>query len=394
MRKKGQSLPISIPKILLSFTLGVGAAVLFFLFFTSPSESELVEEKSILTEVVLSAIAQIQDRWSGGDLEGKWGTKEWTCRHLPPSENVAPAFLKCRPAYLECFARGEAGISPVFKISYEKKEYELRLKALSDGRFSKWLSKKDLLDQNLPDSGLLIHLEVKGHGVWPVILEDVCRDQYLSQRIYSYGARREREENHFEMMWDNFGRNIFVDKFLVSQSDWYDWTKSEFPVDPALPIQNVSVEEQENYCASRGARRLDALIWDAATMTPLDLKRDRPQFITKPWLPWTRDRKGTFFEKALLNPDWKPELSDCQKAYVKECAIFPYRAHETDNTSWTGVNHVLGGVAEQMRNSVEEELVFRASSRFESARSSLHQLGKRIKESKDFGFRCYKEIYP
>lgn len=394
MRKKGQSLPISIPKILLSFTLGVGAAVLFLLSYKSTKEKPQIEEINILTEVVLSAIPMIQERWTGGDIEGKWGSKDWTCRNLNHSESVAPAFLKCRPAYLECFARGQAGVSPVFKVIHEKNEYSVQLKALSDGRFGKWMTKKDLSDENLPASGLLIHLEVQGLGVWPVILEDVCRDQYLPQRFYSYGGRSERGENQFEMLWDNFGRTLFVDKFPVSKSDWYDWNQGEYPLDSALPVLNISVEEQENYCASRGARRLDVLIWDAATMTPPDLKRDRPQFITKPLLPWTRDRKGTFFEKALINPDWRPELSDCRKAYVKECATFPYRLHETDNTSWTGVSHVLGGVAEQMRNSVEPEFLFKSSTRFESARSPLHKLGKRIKDSKDFSFRCYKEIYP
>lgn len=394
MRKKGQSLPISIPKILLSFAIGVGAAVLFLVSkkISSPYSQNLSEPS--LTEVVLSAIPQIQERWSEGDMESHFATAKWACRSLAANEHISRGFLKCQPAYLECFARGEAGLDPTFKVTLQKKEYAVKLRELSPGRYGQWLSKSDLLDENLPVSGLLVQLEVKDLGVWPVILEDTCRDQFLPQRFYSYGARPEKGENPLEMMWDNFGRNIFVDKYLVSRMDWALWKKMPAPNDPSLPITGVTINEQEAYCASRGGLRLDALLWDAATMSPVDLKRDRPQFITKPWLPWSRDRRETFFDLALKDPDWRPTLSDCKKAYVKECQGFPYAPYEMDNISWMGVSHVLGGTPEIMRNSVEGELVYKASSKLESVRSLAHQLGVRRAQGAESAFRCYREIFP
>ncbi len=351
------------------------------------------ESDPSLTEVVLSAIPQVQERWSEGDMESNWGSAKWTCRSLNKSEHISNGFFKCQPAYLDCFARGEVGVDPHFKVNLGKKEYQVKLRELSPGSFGKWLTKSDLLDENLPVSGLLVHLEVKDLGVWPVILEDICRDQYLPQRFYSYGSRPEKGEIPLEMMWDNFGRFIFIDKYLVSRMDWALWKKNPIPQDPALPIVGISVIEQEAYCASRDARRLDALFWDAATMTPPDLKRDKPQFITKPWLPWSRDRRETFFELALKDPNWRATLNDCKKAYVKECQGFPYLPFEMDNISWMGVNHVVGGTPEVMRNSIEGELVYKASSKFESARSSAHQLGVRKAEGMDSGFRCYREIF-
>ena len=346
-----------------------------------------------LTEVVLSAIPQIQERWSEGDLESHYATAKWTCRSLPASDHITSGFLKCQPAYLDCFARGEAGVDPSFKVTLQKKEYLVKLKEFSSGNYGKWLTKTDLLDENLPVSGLLVQLEVKDLGVWPVILEDTCRDKYLPQRFYSYGPRAEKGEHPIEMVWDNIGRSIFVDKYLVSQMDWALWKKSSPPAEPALPVTTATLAEQEAYCASRDARRLDAILWDAATMTPPDLKRDRPQFITKPWLPWARDRRETFFDLALKDPDWRATLSDCKKAYVKECQGFPYAPYEMDNISWMGVNHVLGGTPEVMRNSVEGDLIFKGSSKFESARSPAHQLGVRKAEGAAAGFRCYREIF-
>ncbi len=357
------------------------------------SQNPQSEAPLSLTEVVLSAIPQIQERWSEGDIEGHWNTDKWKCRTLPQSENISPGFLKCQPAYLDCFARGEAGVEPYFKITQENKIINVQFKLLSNGSFGKWISKAEMREENFPVSGLLVHLEVEGQGIWPVILEDTCRDQFLPQRFYSYGARAEKGENHLEMMWDNFGRFIFVDKYLVSRMDWSLWKNTSMPQDPALPVTGIEISEQEAYCSSRDARRLDAIIWDAATMTPPDLKRDRPQFIAKPWLPWSRDRRDTFFETALNDPEWRPTMSDCKKAYVKECTSFSYRPYDMDNISWMGVNHVLGGTPEMMRNSVEPALIYKSSSKFESARSPAHQLGIRTEKTNESGFRCYREIF-
>lgn len=393
MTNKGQSLPISIPKIFLYLLIGIGIAILFLLFLKyRPVESLNSDQAHQLREVVLSAIPKISERWVEGDLEKKFNAKMWSCPELAFDEAIHPSFLKCRQEYFECWAQGKAQVDSYVQVKLGKSNFKVKLKPHSNGLMTQYISRHTFSEAGFPDKGILINLEVENLGVWPVILEDTCRDTYLLERVYSYGPRPKRNESSKEMMWDNFGRSIFVDKFLVSQSDVAHW-RGSVAKDPVQPALNLSDVEQEEYCESIGARKLEAKIWDAATMTPSDLSRPMPEFVVKPWLPWTRDRRGTFFEKAALDEDWKPSLHDCKRAFVKECTSV-YRPHESDNVSWTGVYHVLGGESERFRNPIEPELVQRESSKRLFARSSGHKLGSRIKKASASGFRCYREVYP
>lgn len=401
MTNKGPSLPISIPKILASLALGIAVAILFlWILLASTRDDEVSETEDVLTEVVLSSLPEIRERWEQGDREGAFTKDRWACEDLPFSPNVAPAFLRCQPRYLECWARGKAGASESLSVKLGQKTYKVRLAPAfpeqswlgSGKRHGHWIT---FSDTGLT-TGLLVDIVVEGVGHWPVLLEDTCRDSYLPERVYSYGARPERGTRPTEMLWDNVGRRIFVDKFLVSRADVGLWKKEKVALtELALPALDLTSEQQEAYCAWRGARRLEAHLWDAATMTPPDPNRPFPEFIVKPWLPWTRDRRGTFFEEALKNTEWKPTRLDCARAFVKECeGVADYMPHHADNVSWMGVYHVLGGEAERFRNPVEPKLVARASNRRRSARSEKHQLGVREKTSERLGFRCYREVFP
>jgi len=360
----------------------------------TPASRESSEDR--MTEVVLSAMPALVERWKEGDREGKFQKTSWSCGHLPYSEHVAPAFLRCQPRYLECWARGEAGVAPFLRVKLGGQTFEVRLRKSFPTGHVQWLTRAEVGRADFPIAGALVDVEVKGLGHWPVVLEDTCRDTFLPQRVYSYGPRPERHEKLVELMWDNIGRLIYLDKFLVSRADVELWDKK--PVKNlatlALPATHLSVKEQESYCASRGARRLEAHLWDAATMTPSDLRRTTPEFIVKPWLPWTRDRRGTFFEEALTDENWVPTRHDCSVAYVAECEKrFPYQPHHTDNVAWSGMFHVMGGESERLRNPIEPEKTGRLSSRRLPAASNDHQLGRRG-EVGSAGFRCYREVFP
>jgi hypothetical protein len=354
-------------------------------------------QEELTTQLIQSAMPELLRRWQEGDREGHYFKKSWNCADIPASPHISAEFFQCQPRYLECFAKGEAGVSPFLTVSLGEKTYRIKLKRSQPGnKFSQWITRSEWGQPDLPLAGLLIELEVEGLGSWPVILEDTCRDSYLPERIYSYGARAEKDSRPLELEWDNFGRTIFIDKYLVSHADYELFSK--IPADLkklALPVTGLTAMEQEAYCASRGARRLEAHLWDAATMTPVDQSRPAPQFIVKPWLPWTRDRKGTFVEEALLNPDWKPKRSDCRRAFVHECkGKFLYRPYDSDNVSWMGIFHVLGGEPEMFRNTFEPSLVLKLSSRDLPAMAREHQLGMRGKLESRAGFRCYREVYP
>jgi hypothetical protein len=372
-------------------------ALVFFLPWKmgfKPASHE--SSKDRMTEVVLSAMPALVERWQEGDREGKFQKTSWSCGHLPYSDHVAPAFLRCQPRYLECWARGEAGVPPFLSVKVGSENFEVRLRKSFPSGYAQWLTRAEVGRADFPLAGVLVDIEVKGLGHWPVVLEDTCRDTFLPERVYSYGARPERHEQSLEMMWDNIGRWIYVDKFLVSRADVELWDKKVVKdlSTIALPATHLTEEEQENYCASRGARRMEAHLWDAATMTPTDLQRATPEFIVKPWLPWTRDRRGTFFEKALQDENWQPLASDCATAYVAECEKrFPYQPHHTDNVAWSGIFHVMGGESEFFRNPIEPNKTARLSSRRLPATSEDHQLGRRG-TTQTAGFRCYREVFP
>jgi len=199
-------------------------------------------------------------------------------------------------------------------------------------------------------------------------------------------------------LWDNVGRKLYLDRHLVTRDDVALWKQEE--ADPAsrhLPETELSAEERVAYCAHRGARLLEAKLFDAATMTPADLQRPFPTFIVRPWLPWSRDRRGSFFEEAARDRDWRPSAEDCARAYVKDCqGAFPYRPQDSNNVSWAGVFHVLGGVSESFRNPIDPTLTTRASRVAYFAHDERHQLGAReeVRESDRLGFRCYREVFP
>lgn len=407
MASKDHSLPPSITKIIALFALGVVLAILtLWLWRTKPFLSD--EPEQSFTEVVLSGLPKLIERWQLGDQEGLFGGEKWKCSELPASPHVAQAYLSCNPHYLECWARGEAGIPAEIPVVLGDKTFHLRLSnSFPNSRHGKWVTRAELNVPHVPLSGLLVEVEVKempGKS-WPMILDDSCRGSALPQRRYSYGPRPEKRERPHEMDWDTDGRNIIIDKFLVSRSDvntWWQATAKPAPLPEtnaklwALPAIGLTETERSEFCAWHGKKVMEAHLWDAATMNPPNIDRPFPEFVVKSWLPWTRDRRGTFFEEAALNPDWEPRAIDCALAYVKECqGKFPYLPHETDNVSWMGIYQVLGGTPEYLRNPVEPELELKASSQFLSAADPLHQLGRRIPAADTaMGFRCYREDYP
>lgn len=397
------------------FVLGIFLAILSFIWWTrvEPVGGGRAEEQEQFTEVVLSGLPKLLERWQQGDLEETYATKYWACDELPFSTTVAPAYLQCNPHYLECWARGKSGVPAVIPVELDGKTYNVKLRATYPeiGEYSKgkrhgsWVTRGGLDNPIAPWSGLLVELEVEGvKGFWSMILEDTCRMQDLPERRYSYGPRPQRHERVQEMDWDNSGRKISIDKFLVSRSDVNQWVLtarvdkvkiSEDRKNWALPSTELSEEQQTEYCAWLGKRRMEAHIWDAATMPPANVKRPFPDFSVKPWLPWSRDKKGSFFEAAELDTQWTPRQQDCELAFVSECKdLYAYRPHSSDNVSWMGIYHVLGGTPEQFRNPVQPQLDLKASSVNLLASSPLHQLGRR-QEGKDVpaGFRCYREEF-
>src|SRR5690606_3969481 len=118
------------------------------------------------------------------------------------------------------------------------------------------------------------------------------------QRSYPYGEVADSRDQGF--IWDNAGRDIFIDKFYVSQGEVQAWKEylgekysSETPWKPARLKEN----DQKSYCAFHGKKQLMAHLFDASQMTPQDLRVKFSDMFVRPDTPWQRDYRGTFLAK-------------------------------------------------------------------------------------------------
>src|SRR5690606_34919505 len=128
-------------------------------------------ETEVTTQVILSAMPQLLERWREGDREGHYGKKPWQCEGIPFSEYITPAFFKCRPRYMECWAKGDAGVPVFLTVMLGEKKYKVRLKkSFPHERYTQWVTKSEFGRADFPHSGLMVDVEVEGHGHWPMIL--------------------------------------------------------------------------------------------------------------------------------------------------------------------------------------------------------------------------------
>jgi hypothetical protein len=252
------------------------------------------------------------------------------------------------------------------------------------------------------NSGYIVEMAVKEiPGLFQrMILTDTCRDTYLPQRIYGYARTEDKREEGF--LWDNFDRDLFIDKFYVTNRQVNEWRilkgepskvepdRKKWPL-PAI----LTKEEQIDYCLYYGKRLLEAKIFDAATMSPTEIKNTTPDFIERPDTPWQRDLSKTFLGIARINPDYQLTPLDCELAQVKGCEE---KHFTTDSVTWMGFHYPLGFYPESLQNFVEPLKNLKLSSIFLEPSSPWHQLGKlsewKIKnpDHPPVAFRCYEEV--
>lgn len=409
------SLP-SITKILIFTALGaIGALFAFRFLMSSPVGQSERAQTQLFSEVILSAIPSIQEKWTDGITEKNQRETEKCVMSYGKGKHYSAAFSKCNPQLMECLLKRE------IPLTYLDKTYHVRGRASFDAisgfsdekRFTQVIARSTENRPHLPVLGLMIDLEVKElPGMsWKMILENTCQDTYLPERFYSYG----KKNDPWEMEWDNVGRNIYIDKFLVSRLDINWWVSTEkksekyFTQNPEewpLPALTLNLTEQEEYCAWLGKRRMEAHLYDAATFMPGSLNQPFPDFIFKTWSYWERDKSKTFF----LSKD-KLKEGDCTRAWVKGCAEkFPFRPFDTNSATWMGIYQTSGGEMEALKNTIDHTQTLELSSYYLERNSEFHQLGSRgewngegmdrddfrlpanVIIPKGVGFRCYREI--
>lgn len=392
--------------------LGTLATVgIFFLFFRSEPLPQKIQietspSEKLFTQVIRAGMPEVLRLWEDGSAflpkNGPQCPEE-----IKFSPRVGSDYFRCQPHLWQCYwSGGLKEKSRSLEIEYFGRTYHLRalpvfpaISAYSEKpRFYELITKTGKLGIR---EGMKIELEVAEFPgeTQTVLLTDTCRDTYLPERIYGYGPRQKDPG----FIWDNFDRKIFIDKHYVSNQRVNEWKiqtgrMSEIVSDRELwpwPAE-LSLDEQRAYCSFYGKRLLEAKLFDAATMQPVDLQNPRPQVIVRSQTPWQRDLSKTFLGTARINDDFQLTPLNCQLAQVTGC---PERVFTPDSVSWMGIHYGLGFFPESFENFIEPNKNLKLSSRFFPAGAKWHELGLRDKWSGErdklkypVAFRCYEEL--
>lgn len=396
--------------------MGTLSVVGIILLFFRP-RGEAVKKDTLLPEtreelfsqVIAAAGPDILKLWEEGDTF--IGKEPPTCPdELVFQASVGRSYYQCQPHFWQCYWHGGVTKAPSLKVDLFGQTYHIEarpvfnpIKEYSDKPRYYRMFKRENPGINL-HYGYVVEIGVREiPGFYqPMVLSDSCRDVYLPERIYPYGQEKNQKDEG--LVWDNFDRRIFIDKFYVSNQQVNEWRllsgqSSKFISDRTLwPFPALlDRKEQKAYCNFFGKRVMEAHLFDAATMSPGDLKNSTPERVLRPKTPWQRDISKTFIGKARVNDDYQLEPLDCQLAQVEGCTV---RLFSTDSTTWMGINYALGYWPESFFNPFEPDKNLKLSSHFLPAYSEWHELGLRSSWSGEQGkelavaFRCYEEVAP
>lgn len=362
---------------------------------------KLEAPEKLFTQVMEAARPQILKLWEeGGTFISKQGLN---CpAEIAYASNVGKSYYQCNPNFWQCFWQGGVRPHPSLQIDLFGQTFHVVARPNFNNRFFEMFYRKSKgIDLHY---GYVVELaveEIKGL-TQPMLLADSCRDTFLPQRIYGYGKTIGKNNEGF--IWDNFERYIFIDKFYVSNRQVNEWRTltgnlnkiendiSNWPK-PAL----LKLNEQKSYCEFFGKRHLEAKLFDAATMSPADLKNPLPEKVSRPQTPWQRDLSKTFIGMSRINPDYQLTPLDCQLAQVQGCKETFYT---TDSATWMGIFFALGFYAESFSNFIEPDKNLKLSSNKHAQASPWHELGNLSNWSDEqtsnrpVAFRCYEEIAP
>ena len=228
-------------------------------------------------------------------------------------------------------------------------------------------------------------LELNDHKI-TLRLKDGCRETYLPQRYYPFLTN----DRSLTIEWDNFSKDIFVDKYLVRVFEVKDWARNverndileRFKTfkDEDIAV-NLSVKDMENYCSYQGKHILSARVHDAMSIHPEDISDSKTKLMRAPYYPWSRRNSSTQIFKLqkkqlkALNPKDKKSL--CKRVYSKDCEEFKYTHYESSSVTWTGVFETMGGPLEYVRNIIHPGENINLSSRYFKWSNKVHRLGYR-----------------
>ncbi len=351
-------------------------------------------------EHLVSASEELIRLWKEGDLGGFWKKGQLKCdKELGSAEEVDESFLRCNPNFLQCYFNNYRKIYPTRRAPFEVKSNNEIVqifvqKNKKDDRFYSVITKDNSNNAKMSNYSVAITLYVNSteKNKLTLFLEDSCHDTYLLPRKYAMGPMpNEKAQVKESLVWDNLGRDIYIDKYLVSNRDiieWLHFSSKRFEREKRISLAgreklaevatNLTLDQMKAYCQFRGKHLLESHVFDAATFLPRDEEdnNSNAKNIQRSSSPWNKRWSESFLAK--IDETTLMTEENCRKAYTKECfKLGKLKNYATDSTSWSGIYSPVGGFLEAFRNSRTPEKNLKASSFYFYANSSWHKLGYR-----------------
>lgn len=351
--------------ILLSFFAGTS----YYLF---QREASSIHYQYDASQILLKGASKVNEIWNQAPIQ-------FACGELSKLVDVNPVYFKNNPEYLDCFLR-----KGKILVRHQQHEFYVKARRFSSGKFYKIVTKENDDRPMIPNYGVLIELEVEGEPKQlslSFILQPSELEVFLPHRVYAYGTFKERGDWRF----DTFGRNIFIDRFLVSFRDIAEWVyfardkrivdKINFPTNKSewvKPASGLSILQMQAFCAFRGKQLLPAYLFDAASFFPPDQDDTHPAKVVRGPYPWTYQRRFLFTQETEF------DVQFCSKIYSASCiGQAPFEFYDNRTNSWIGMSQILGGHMEYLTNPLFPQQNIKTSSFYFDFRSPWHQLGAR-----------------
>ncbi|MFG1493429.1 hypothetical protein [Halobacteriovorax sp. ZH4_bin.1] len=343
---------------ILILSIGLG----YWLFTNEKSGPKLSNEE------IIEIVKTLKFEWENAHLD-----KEGMCKKL---SYVDDQYYQCFPEYMACLLEKK-----LVNVHINKKLVPITMKG--SYRYHQMPSYR-YYDFTVKAEGFNEELKLS--------FVDSCQEVYVPQRYYPFLANK----RDVTISWDNFNRNIFVDKYHVQNWEVLNWAKAskhKLAQQAANKIKErnkytyaygLSIDEMEAYCSFQGKSILSARVFDAISIHPEDLNDTTTKYLRAPFYPWERKNTKTLLNEIQRMKDFhideitnEERLKLCEKDYSSECLDLNYIQKDSRNVSWAGVYEVFGGPLEYLRNIIHPSENIKLASFYFSWHQKAHQTGMR-----------------
>jgi hypothetical protein len=402
--------------------LAIICAIVYFFSWTQSSSTPTDLKTSTSSHALIQAATEIEQYWQSG----LWPNELRECTslielldYLDKKEFKKERYLQCEPLALACYLESIQKQASTI-LTADRVEWNIHSRSVEGDQAAVIRYHED---REVNEASKLIFFELfepKNKITHLFSLEDSCLDRRLREDLHPYGEQRSTGQ---DFIWDNRNRALYVDRFLVSKGDFYDWVfqqnqshpfpKADKPegLQRFLIADRVPLEWQRRYCEAHGKTLLQSHVADAASFYPAQLESDQIMIYPRGPYPQGRRKLDSYLGEILTNEVEDIDTSRlCHEVFTEECL----KEHEyllarlPFGLSSQGMEQVLGGMPESTMNKIEPLSRVHLSSIYFSYKSDVHRLGKRFQwdgesfksssfnlaqelpEQLGIGFRCMK----